>query len=225
MTNVAVILSGCGHLDGAEIRESVLTLLYLDQQDANVSIFAPDISQMHVVNHLVGEETNETRNVLVEAARIARGDIQPLRDANASNFDALILPGGFGAAKNLSDFAVKGKDCTVLPAIEALIRAFYTQKKPIGAICIAPAVLAATLGKDTQPTVTIGEDKDTATAIESLGGAHKDCATSGYVLDSNNRLATCSAYMRNDRISEVAQGIEKVVKAVLTMADAQKAAA
>lgn len=212
---VAVILSGCGYLDGAEIRESVLTLLYLDQMGAQVQIFAPDDAQHHVVNHLSGEEQSaEPRNMLQEAARIARGQIKPLSTLQADAFEALIMPGGYGAAKNLSDFAFKGGQGAAIPDVKRVIAGFFAQQKPIGAICIAPAVLALALsGK--QLTLTIGEDADAAGAIESLGHKHQNCATDAAVLDEANRIATCSAYMREDSLAKVASGIEQVVRAVL----------
>ncbi|MBN8531435.1 MAG: isoprenoid biosynthesis glyoxalase ElbB [Alphaproteobacteria bacterium] len=225
MTNVAVVLSGCGHLDGAEIRESVLTLLYLDQRGAEVQCFAPDVPQKHVVNHLTGEEAVEQRNVLAEAARIARGNIKPLSEAKADDFDALIIPGGFGVAKNLSDLAFTGPKATVLPEFKALIEAFLEQKKPIGAICIAPAVLTAAVGQICKPLVTIGEDKATADAIQALGGTHQSAPSDACVSDEKNRIVTCSAYMRNDRLASIAKGIERVVEKVLNMAQAARKAA
>lgn len=226
MTKVAVVLAGCGHKDGAEIREAVLSLLYLDQQGADVSIFAPDMPQTDVINHLTGEVTRESRNVLVEAARIARGDIRPLSQAKAQDFDALVLPGGFGAAKNLSDLAMKGKDATVIPDYKRLLTEFLTQKKPIGAICISPAVLTAAVGKEFRPAVTIGEDAGTASAITAMGGIHETKATDHVAIDPKNKIASCSAYMRDDRLSRVASGIEKVISEVMNFAkQAQRNAA
>lgn len=216
MKNVAVILSGCGYLDGAEIREAVLTLLYLDAQGATAHCFAPDMS-LDEVDHLTANATGNTRNALAESARIARGEIKPLAEAQAADFDALILPGGFGAAKNLSDFATKGAGCTVLPEVKTLIQAFHQAGKPIGAMCIAPAVLATALG-DHSPTVTIGEDEGTAEAIKQCGGVHQNAASEECVVDEKNKLVTCSAYMRDDRISTIAKGIEKTVNATLAMA-------
>lgn len=221
MPNVAVILSGCGHLDGAEIRESVLTLLYLDEAKASVQCFAPDTSQHDVINHVTGAPMAETRNVLVESARIARGNIKPLSELKVKDFDALILPGGFGAAKNLSDFATKGPGCQVRGDVKDAITAFHQQGKPIGAICIAPAVLAAVL-KDTKPLLTIGEDAGVANILTQWGAKHENAPSESCVIDTQNRLATCSAYMRNDSLSVIAKGIEKTVKAVLDMA-AEKA--
>lgn len=218
---VAVVLSGCGHRDGAEIREAVLSLLYLDQQGAEVEIFAPDADQHSVINHLTGKEVSERRNVLVEAARIARGHAKPLSQARAEAFDALVMPGGFGAAMNLSDFAAKGKDCAALPDLQRLIREFHQQRKPIGAICIAPVVLAAALKGVAQGMYTVGDDKEVASAIEAMGGRHRDCPTDASVTDEQNLIVTCPAYMRDDRLSRVAKGIEKLVEDVLRMAKDQ----
>jgi enhancing lycopene biosynthesis protein 2 len=166
---VAVILSGCGVYDGAEIHESVLTLLAIAKQDAEYTIFAPNTNQHHVINHLKGEPTEETRNVLVEAARIARGTIKPLSEFTATNFDALVLPGGFGAAKNLSSLAFDGPNCSVETETARAVKETHAAGKPIGALCIAPAVIAKILG---EVTVTIGQDEGTAQAIEAMGGNH-----------------------------------------------------
>lgn len=218
MTKIAVILSGCGHLDGAEIRESVLALLALDRQGADVSIFAPNINQTDVVNHLTGEQTGETRNVLTEAARIARGEVSPLSELKADNFDGLVIPGGYGAAKNLSNLASNGAGADVLPDFKRAVSEFISQNKPIGAICIAPAVLAVAVGQDVNPTVTIGEDSGTASVIETAGGNHQNCPTNDIVIDDKNKIVSCSAYMRNDRLSNVADGIEKLVGKVVEYA-------
>lgn len=216
MTKVAVILSGCGVFDGAEIHESVLTLLALDRAGARYSCFAPNIDQMHVVNHLTGEVAEgESRNVLVESARIARGDIKDIAKANSDDFDALILPGGFGAAKNLCDFAVKGAECTVQPDVERFIKAMAEAGKPVGFVCIAPAMVPRIYGN---ATVTIGTDADTAAAIESMGGVHVACPVREYVVDEEHKLVSTPAYMLAQNISEAAEGIEKLVHEVLRMA-------
>lgn len=225
MTKVAMILSGCGHLDGAEIRESVLSLLYLDQQGAEVSIFAPNMTQKHVVNHLTGQEASgQLRNVMDEAARIARGKVQDLATLDASQFDALVIPGGFGVAKNLSDLAEKGPDADVQPDFARTVRAFHAARKPIGAICIAPAVITAAL-RGEGATVTIGEDAGTAQAIEVMGGKHQNCATEGFVFDEAHNIASCSAYMRDDRLASIARGIEQVIATVIRKAEAARKAA
>jgi enhancing lycopene biosynthesis protein 2 len=213
MKKIAVVLAGCGHLDGAEIREAVITLLELDKAGAVVQCFAPNINQMHVVNHLTGQEAGETRNVLVEAARIARGKIKDLKEARAADFDGLLLPGGFGAAKNLSDLAIKGKDATVIPEFKNLILEFLKARKPIGAICISPAILVAAVGKEIHPSVTIGEDNDGL--IAGLGGVHIACATEDICFDEKNNIASCSAYMRDAPLAKIAEGIAKVVNKVV----------
>lgn len=217
MANVAVILSGCGYLDGAEIRESVLSLLYLDELGTNVQIFAPDQPQMHVMNHYETTEESGSRNVMHESARIARGQVKPLSQASADDFDALVIPGGFGVAKNLSDFAVKGADCSVDVYFASLIKQFYDQKKPIAAICIAPAILAKAL-EGTGAKLTIGEDEDTAAFIESCGCTHVIAASDECVIDEENSIVSCSAYMREDKLASIAKGIHKVITATIKMA-------
>lgn len=217
MTKAAVILSGCGHQDGAEIREAVLSLLYLDQQGAEFAIFAPDI-EFDAVNHMTHQPMNSKRNVMIEAARIARGEIEPLSKLKQSDFDVLVIPGGFGVAKNLSDFAAKGADAHVLPDFDRALKEFSNAKKPIAAICIAPAVLAVSLGKSIHPNVTIGEDKDTAAAITTAGAKHTNCPTYGIIVDEANQIVTTSAYMRDDKLHLIAQGIESAIKEALRMA-------
>ncbi len=214
---IAVILSGCGVYDGSEIYESVLTLLRLDQQGAQVQCFAPDMPQMHVINHLTGEESPETRNVLVEAARLARGQIKNLKEARADDFDGLIIPGGFGAAKNLSNFAVKGAACSVQPDVLALARAFAQAGKPIGLICIAPAMAVQIYGAGV--CCTLGqEDSDAATAVKDMGARHQACPADGIVEDHPHRLVTTPAYMQAHSISEAARGISRLVDRVLELA-------
>lgn len=216
---VAVILSGCGVYDGAEIHESVLTLLRLDQRGAEVQCFAPDIPQHHVVNHLTGEETQETRNVLVESARIARGAIKDIREADVNEFDALIVPGGFGAAKNLSDLAIQGAACRVESQLLTLAEAFAVAGKPVGLICISPALAAKIYGPGV--TCTIGNDPDTAAAITKMGGLHEECEVTEIVEDTARKLVTTPAYMVAKSISEAAAGINKLVDRVLELTQEQ----
>lgn len=216
MAHVAVVLAGCGFYDGAEINEAVLTLLALDQQGATYQCFAPDIEQMHVVNHLTGEvAAGESRNVLVEAARIARGKIQDVKQARAEEFDALLVPGGFGAAKNLSDFAVKGAAMTVQPDFLQFAQAMHRAGKPIGLICIAPTMAVQICGAGVE--CTIGSDAEVAAAIATMGGRHVNCPVEKAVVDTRNKLVTTPAYMLANRISETAQGISDCVKNVLAM--------
>lgn len=216
MKRVAVILSGCGVYDGAEIHESVLTLLALDKAGAQVQCFAPDRDQHHVINHLSGEPVKETRNVLVEAARIARGQITALSEADPADFDAAILPGGFGAAKNLSDFAFKGADCTVLPELVRFVRGMAEARKPVGFLCIAPALIPRLYGAGAQ--LTIGNDEATAAAITAMGGVHQTCPVSGIVVDAAHNIVSSPAYMLAGSIKEAAEGIDALVARVLELA-------
>lgn len=212
---IAVILSGCGVYDGAEIHESVITLLRLDQRGAQVQCFAPNIAQLHVINHLTGDEMPESRNVLVESARIARGNVKDLRDANVEDFDALIVPGGFGSAKNLSNFAIEGAGCSVHPQVLALTEAFAEAGKPVGLICISPALAAKIYGPGV--TCTIGNDAETAAAMNKMGATHEECTVTEIVEDKARRLVTTPAYMLAQSISEVATGINKLVDRVLEL--------
>ena len=214
---VGVILAGCGVYDGAEIHEAVLTLLALDRAGAEIVCLAPDVPQMHVVNHLTGEPAaGETRNVLVEAARIARGAVRDVAKATAAEFDALVIPGGFGAAKNLSTFAVDGEGCRVDPGVARLVRDVHSSGKPVGAMCIAPVILAKLLGSE-RPSLTIGTDAGTAGKMDAMGAHHVSCPVGSIVVDGKGRLVTTPAYMLAGRISEAAEGIEKLVAEVLRM--------
>jgi enhancing lycopene biosynthesis protein 2 len=217
MSKVAVVLAGCGVYDGAEINEAVLSLLCLEQQGASYQCFAPDIEQMHVINHLTGEPAEgESRNVLVEAARIARGNVQDIAQARAADFDALLVPGGFGAAKNLSNFAVAGAAMEVQPEFLALARAFHNSGKPIGLICIAPVMAAAICGEGAQ--CTIGNDSEVASAINAMGGEHLQCPVSEARVDRERKLVTTPAYMLAGSVSEAYAGISACVKEVLALA-------
>ena len=214
---IAVILAGCGVYDGAEIHEAVLTLLAVDRAGAQAVCFAPNIPQAHVVNHLTGDEMAESRNVLTEAARIARGKIADLATFDASSVDAVILPGGFGAAKNLCDFAFKGADCAVNADVEKAVRAMRAAGKPIGALCIAPAILAKLFGGD-GAKVTIGSDAGTAAALDKLGATH--CATTHgeIVVDEALKLVTSPCYTLDASVSQIADGAANTVAALLKMA-------
>jgi enhancing lycopene biosynthesis protein 2 len=213
---VAVVLSGCGVYDGAEIYESTLTLLHLSQAGAEVQCFAPDIPQMHVINHLTGEvASGETRNVLVEAARLARGNIKSLTDARVEDFDALIVPGGFGAAKNLCDFAVTGAAMQVQEDFLAFARGMHKAGKPVGLICIAPTMAAAICGAGVK--TTIGNDADTAAAINATGAQHCACSVQDICVDHSKKLVTTPAYMLAQSIAEANEGIGKLVKEVLAL--------
>jgi enhancing lycopene biosynthesis protein 2 len=211
---IGVLLSGCGVYDGSEIQEAVLTLLYLDRSGARIVCLAPDMNQVHVIDHVTQTQEETPRNVMTEAARIARGDIRSLADVAADDLDALILPGGFGAAKNLCDFALVGPEARVQPQVAELLRTLHAQGKPIGAMCIAPTVVVRALGS-ASPRVTIGNDEGTAAGINAMGGRHVNCAVDDICTDPANKIVTTPAYMLGPGIAAIAKGIEKLVDQVL----------
>lgn len=217
MKKIGVVLSGCGVYDGSEIHEAVITLLAIARNGAQALCFAPDKTQTDVINHLTGETMAESRNVLIEAARIARGEVRPLADARADELDALIVPGGFGAAKNLSNFASQGAECAIEPTLKALAQAMHAVGKPLGFICIAPAMLPKILPPPLR--LTIGTDIDTAEIIEEMGGEHIPCPVDDIVVDEDNKLVTTPAWMLAQRIDEAATGIEKLVARVLDLCE------
>ena len=216
MKRVAVLLSGSGVFDGAEVNEAVLTLLHISKQGASYQCFAPDTQQTQVINHLNGEESNDQRNVLEEAARIARGDVKPLNELDVAEFDALILPGGFGVAKNFCDFAFKGAEMMINEQVEQVGKAFKDAKKPAGYMCIAPVLLPYIYGEGVR--VTIGNDADVAAAIGKMGGEHVDCGVRDIVVDEAHRLVTTPAYMLAENLPDAEAGISKLVEKVLYMA-------
>ena len=210
----AVILSGNGVFDGAEIHEATMTLYAIAKNGGEYEIFAPDIKQHHVINHITGEEMDETRNVLIESARIARGNIKPLSVFSKEDFDAIVFPGGFGVAKNLCSFAFDNVDCTVNPEVERVIKEMAAAKKPIGALCISPVLIARVLGNI---TVTIGQDTGTAESIEKLGAIHKNTGHGEVVVDETNKIVTTPCYMLDANIAQIAEGADAVVKAILKL--------
>jgi len=215
MKKVAVILSGSGVFDGAEIHEAVLALHAIEKQGATWHCFAPNIDQLHVINHKTGEEMDETRNVLVEAARIARGNIEDVAKLNPDEFDALLLPGGFGAAKNLTDFAVHGAECSINTHVASACRAFAQANKPAGYLCIAPVIIPMIYENGVKGT--IGNDAATAATFNTMGGEHIDCAVDEIVYDQEHKVLSTPAYMLANSISEAASGIEKLVSKLLSL--------
>ncbi|MEO1279195.1 MAG: isoprenoid biosynthesis glyoxalase ElbB [Planctomycetota bacterium] len=218
MPKVGVILSGCGVFDGAEIHESVAVLHALDRHGANIVCLAPNI-ELQEIDHQTQEPTGNTRNVLREAARIARGEIADLSTVLGSQFDAIVLPGGFGAAKNLCDFAMKGADCTADEQTARVLTEAHEAGKPLGFACISPALAARVFGQSLHPTLTIGDDPGTAQGIEAMGAKHQDCAVDDIVVDEANRIVSTPAYMRPQRVTEIFTGIGKMVDKVLEMAE------
>ena len=216
MAKVGVLLAGCGVYDGSEIHEAVISLLALDRAGAEIVMMAPDV-ELNVVNHITGEGVEgATRNVLEESARIARGNVTDIKNISAKDIDALMIPGGFGAAKNLCNFAIKGPQCDVNPEVSRLIKEVVAAQKPLAAVCIAPALVARVLGEDQlSHQVTIGTDEGTAGAITAMGANHVNCPVDECVIDAKNKIITSPAYMLAGRISEAAAGIEKTVKALM----------
>ena len=212
--SIAVILAGCGNKDGAEIHESTLTLWAIHRHGANYQCYAPDRKQHHVLNHITGEEMAEERNVLIEAARIARGNIRSLARFDEKEHDILIIPGGFGAAKNLCTYAFDGPDCTVDETVARAVKAMYQAKKPIGALCIAPVILARLLP---DIVVTTGQDPQTAGNIKQMGGRHQQTTHGEIAVDTANRIVTTPCYMLDARVDQIGEGADKLVAALLKM--------
>ncbi|HMP03141.1 MAG TPA: isoprenoid biosynthesis glyoxalase ElbB [Gemmatales bacterium] len=216
MSRVAVILSGCGVFDGSEIHETVITLLALARHQQPYQCLAPN-KEFDVVDHLTHKPTGEKRNVLVESARIARGEVADLAQAQAADFSAVILPGGFGAAKNLCNYALAQAECTVDPAVARFLNDMHATGKPIGVICIAPVVLARLLGPTAHPQLTIGTDAGTAQHVEQMGAKHVACGVDGIVVDGKWKVVSTPAYMLADNIAAATTGIEKLVAEVVRM--------
>lgn len=212
--SIAVILSGCGHQDGSEIHEATLTLLAIHTQGADYQCYAPNINQHHVLNHADGSQMDDNRNVYLESARISRGNLKTLDEFNADNHDALIIPGGLGAAKNLSTFAFDGENCTVNEEVERAVLDMAGQNKPIGALCIAPVILAKVLDN---VTLTIGNNSQVGEKIEQMGAIHQEATPSGVVVDEANKIVTTPCYMYDSRVDEVAQGVDTLVMEILRM--------
>ncbi len=201
MKKFAVVLSGCGVFDGSEIHEATLTMYSISKNGATYDVFAPDIEQHHVINHLNGNELDEKRNVMIEAARIARGAVKDLKELDPASYDALIFPGGFGVAKNLCTFAFDGPDCKINTEVEKVIKAMNEKGKPIGALCIAPVLLAKVFGSNVE--LTIGQDKGTAEAVEAMGAVHKNTNHGEVVVDKKNKLYTTPCYMLDANIAQI----------------------
>ncbi len=212
MKKFAVILCGCGTLDGSEIHESVMTLLAIDRNNCEYSIFAPDDKQYHVMNHLTHQPMAEQRNMLVEAARIARGQVRPISDCRVNDFDALVFPGGNGSAKNLFTYALEGPNCSVREDVTQLVHAFHNQGKPIGALCIAPVMLSRILG---DITITIGNDEGTIANVEKFGSQHINTQQGGVIADKQNMIFTTPCYMLPARISDIADCAENLIESIL----------
>ena len=216
MKNIAVILAGSGVFDGSEIYESVVTFIALEKAGVSYQCFAPNIAQADVVNHLSQSTMDESRNVLVEAGRLTRGNVKDLAQIDVSQFDGLILPGGFGVAKNLCNFAEKGSDCIVNACVEGTIRAFKRAHKPVGFMCISPVIAAKIYGDQLQ--CTIGHDGELTKTINAMGAEHVDCTVDNIVIDQRHKVVTTPAFMLGQKVTDIVVGIEKLVAAVIRMA-------
>jgi len=212
MKKFAIILAGCGVYDGSEIHEAVMSMYAVMKNGAEYQLFAPDMTQHHVVNHLTGAEMPETRNVLVESARIARGKIKPLTELDMRDFDALLFPGGFGVAKNLCSFAFKGADCDVHPQVSKVVRDAVSLRKPIGALCISPVLLAKILG---DVTITVGPDEDDAANVKAMGAKHIVTKHGEVIIDQKHKLFSTPCYQLSSTIVQIAEGADNIIKAML----------
>lgn len=221
MYKIGVLLSGCGVMDGSEIHEAVITLLAIDRENIEAVCIAPNKDQTQVINHLTNSPTSEKRNILIESARIARGNIKDIKDINPKDIDAVIMPGGFGAALNLSSFANDGVKTSVLPEVEDFLTKMHKLKKPIGGICIAPNILAKVFG-DKKVELTIGNDQGTANKLEQMGAKHINKSAKEIVIDNKNFIITTPAYMLAKGPAEVEVGVTKLVKAIIEMVKKSK---
>lgn len=212
MVRFAVVLSGCGHRDGAEIQEAVLTLLAIDRAGAGYDAFAPDIAQRFVFDHYAQQTSDETRNVLVESARIARGAIKPLPAYDPAAYDALVVPGGFGAALNLSSFGVDGPEMHVDPSVRKAVLDTHEAKKPIGMLCVAPAILAHLIPG---ASITMGSDPGAISAVQAMGAQHQVTTHGEVVVDAAHRLYTTPCYMLDATIGQIADGAQNLIRAIL----------
>jgi len=219
MPRIGIVLSGCGVYDGSEIHEAVLSMYYLKKYGNELLIMAPNVDQAHVVNHLTGEvEQGQKRNVLVESARIARGNITDISKVTVDDFDALLFPGGFGAAKNLVSFAFDGAKCSINPDVKRLIKATVDAKKPLAAVCIAPVVVAKALeDSGIKAKLTIGNEEATANAINAMGAEHIESPVKEVIIDAHHNIITNPAYMLAADIAEVGEAIKKTMQALTGM--------
>jgi len=215
MKKIAVILSGCGHLDGTEINEAVFTILAINKLNAQATMFAPNIERYDVVNHLDNTVTNQKRNIFIESARIAKGDINTLDKANVKDFDALVIPGGFGVVKNFSNIASSNNNFQVTSPLKELITTFFHHKKPIGAICIAPALIACALQNITTITITLGKKNE---LLDKINSNQVICDASNIVLDKENKIISTPAFMTNESLYKIYLGIEKLITKLLEIA-------
>jgi len=217
---IAVLLAGSGVYDGSEIHEATFTLLALNQRGCDVQCVAPSRDQYHVVNHITGEEMQETRNVLVESARIARGAVEDIKKVSVSDFDALVIPGGFGAAKNLNQWALAGPDGQIFEEVKTFIQAFVMANKPIVGLCMGPTVIAKALeGSEYKAMLTVGSTKEASPydiagingGLTSVGAIVMEKTLAEIAVDSNLKIITAPCYMMEGSISQVHDNIQQAI--------------
>ncbi len=218
----AVVLSGCGRADGSEIHEAVCTLLCIENMGCTYQCFAPNIEQASVVNHLTNQHMNEKRNVLVESARIARGNILDLQEFNTKDYDAIIFPGGLGAVTNWCDFASKGVECNVNTSIRDIILRCWQNKVVIGALCIAPVLIALVLA-DKHVRFTLGAGGATAQKLEELGAIHEEVGVTDVCIDKENLVCSTPAYMLATNMLDVCQGAQNLIGAICQLIESKTA--
>ena len=212
--SIAVILSGSGNQDGSEIHEASLTLWAIHKNGADYQCYAPNIPQYHVLNHLTGQEMDETRNVLIESARIARGNVKDLATYDQANHDALVIPGGLGAAKNLSSFAFEGENCTINADVKQAVEQMVKASKPIGALCIAPVILARIIDN---ALITIGQSSEVITKINAMGAQHESTLQGEITVDAVRKLVTTPCYMLEARVDQIGDGADKLIQQILQL--------
>jgi enhancing lycopene biosynthesis protein 2 len=216
--SIAVILSGSGNQDGSEIHEATLTLWAIHKNGAEYQCYAPDILQHHVLNHLTGKEMDENRNVLIESARIARGDIKDLAEFDQTKHNALVIPGGLGAAKNLSSFAFDGNNCTINTDVERAVQEMVKAHKPIGALCIAPVILANIIDG---AQITVGQSPEVIKQVKAMGARHQSTLQGDIAVDTKRKLVTTPCYMLEASVDQIGDGADRLVLEILKLTTAE----
>jgi enhancing lycopene biosynthesis protein 2 len=223
---IGVLLSGCGVYDGAEIQETVFALLAIEELGAEAICLSVNKNQHHVVNHLTGEEMPESRNMLVEAARIARGAVHDISTFDNTQIDALVIPGGFGSAKNFTTWAFEGPNGSILPEIKELIQQCISDKKPIAALCVSPVIVGLALNQsDLQATMTLGTDKEKSpyeinafsSGLSQTGVQVEMKTIREIALDEKLKIVSAPCYMMDASIVEIRTNIQQAMQALIQL--------
>jgi len=226
---IGVLLSGAGVYDGAEIQEAVLTLLEIERMGYEPVCIGINAQQHHVINHLNGQEQVQARNMLEEAARIARGQITEISSVVPAELDALVIPGGFGSAKNFSTWAFDGPEASIRSDVKLLLVNMYNVGKPIVALCVSPVLLALALeGIHPAPTLTIGSTQEASPyqisafqeGLQAKGIRTTDCSINEICIDATNRIITAPCYMLEATLPELQSNIAQALKALKELLEA-----